>query len=118
MIQRTYHELLDEIPSLHLVIARVRTKDRLRAAEDNLVTLVIALEPKAQWSVGHIRGVDGYKIHCVFERQEDADRLADAVGATAVHPDIGFQSRRSFALDAAARKAITSTLQKMSWPNR
>ena len=118
MRQRLYQELLEEVPSLHLVTARVRTKDRMRAAEDTLVTLIIALEPKAQWSVGHMRGADGYKVHCLFECEDDADRLAGTVAATAVEPDIGFESRRSFALDAAARKAITSTLQKMSWPNR
>ena len=50
------------------------------------------------------------EIHCVFEKETDALKVASTVGATATGRYPGWASQRTFLLDAYASRAIAATL--------
>jgi hypothetical protein len=50
------------------------------------------------------------EIHCVFEKETDALKVASTVGVTATGRYPGWASQRTFLLDAYASRAIAATL--------
>lgn len=101
----------------HLVVASVPIDtDRdlgtrhLQTLHGRLSKLVTRLAPEGTYSVTIVRQAGAPEIHAAFEKSEDADRLAQTVGARADAPSSDGASRRSFILDEATGAAIAAGL--------
>lgn len=107
----------------HLVVAGVPIDtDRdlgtrhLQTLHGRLSKLVTRLAPEGAYSVTIVRQAGSPEIHAAFEKSDDANRLARAVGARAAPlpqdagASPGWASRRSFVLDDATGAAIAASM--------
>lgn len=99
----------------HLVVAVVPIDTGLDLGTRHLQTLhgrlsklVGRLAPEGAYSVTIVRQAGAPEIHVAFEKREDANRLARAVGADPGAPSSDGASRRSFILDEATGAAIAA----------
>lgn len=114
MALRTYSDLLEAFPKAHLVVATVgQEMDRLKPAAELLARLVSALKPKGDYALGELQDGQGFAVHCVFERAEDAGKLGEAVQAKIVGRYPGHASQRAFALNEDAQEAIEAALDDL-----
>ena len=94
----------------HVVVALVlpegRPKDKARVESLRLTleSLIEKLVPSAAYATKIVRQGGTAEIYCVFEKESDAQRVADAVRArrTGRHP--GWASQWSFVLDPQQRR--------------
>ena len=95
----------------HVVVALVfpegrPTKDKARVESLRLTleSLIEKLVPSAAYATKIVRQGGTAEIYCVFEKESDAQRVADAVRArrTCWHP--GWASQWSFVLDPQQRR--------------
>ncbi len=78
----------------------------------NLMTkLIDRLAPKGFYVLSIDRQGRTPEIHCVFENDADALKLAQAVGATAAGRYPGWASQRTFLLVDATRRGIAAALK-------
>lgn len=106
----------------HLVVAGVPIDTdadlgsrHLQTLHGRLSKLVSRLAPEGAYSITIVRQAGAPEIHAAFEKRDDANRLAGAVGARAdsAPPDAaspGWASRRFFILDEATGAAIAAGL--------
>lgn len=104
----------------HLVVAGVPIDTdhdlgtrHLQTLHGRLSRFMARLAPAGAYSVTIVRQAGAPEIHAAFEKRDDANRLAGAVGARAysLSPDAdspGWASRRFFVLDEAAGAAIAA----------
>ncbi|MGQ0585431.1 MAG: hypothetical protein ACT4O6_26115 [Reyranella sp.] len=106
----------------HLVVAGVPIDTdadlgtrHLQTLHGRLSKLMTRLAPEGAYSVTIVRQAGAPEIHAAFEKRDDANRLARAVGARAdssqdagASPD--WASRRFFVLDEATGAAIAASL--------
>lgn len=113
----------------HLVVAGVPIDSdedlgsrHLQTLHGRLSKLVTRLAPEGAYSLTIVRQAGAPEIHVAFEKRDDAERLAGAVGARldTVSPDTvppddsspggspGWASRRFFLLDEATGAAIAA----------
>jgi hypothetical protein len=76
-----------------------------------LAALITRLEPKGLYALGIDRQGRTPEIHCAFEKDTDALKLAKAVGASAAGRYPGWASQRTFLLDDATRRGIAAALK-------
>lgn len=108
-----YQELVDKFPNPHLVVATVRARSALQPGKQLLTRLLEALKPKGDYALGVVPDGDHFAVHCVFEREDDAVKLAMAVWATRVDRDAGFATRRAFLLNQEAHETIKIVLAEL-----
>jgi len=109
-------------PQAHLVVAGVPIDTdadlgsrHLQTLHGRLSKLLTRLGPEGAYSLTIVRQAGAPEIHAAFEKRDDAERLAGAVGARTdtVPPDEaspGWASRRFFVLDEATGAAIAASL--------
>ena len=106
---------LQRYPAAHLV-AGVLPEDE--AATSNarpqlnlMAALINRLAPKGLYALAIDRQGRTPEIHCVFEEDADAQKLAQAVGASAAGRYPGWASQQTFLLDDATRRGIAAALK-------
>jgi len=75
-----------------------------------MTKLIAGLTPKGFYALTIDRQGRTPEIHCVFEKDTDALKVAKTVGATAAGRYPGWASQRTFLLDAYACRAIAAAL--------
>ncbi len=113
MPQKTYAELIQELPGTHIVVGKVEHLSRLQISDETVINLITTLGCKGNWATAQLADGSGL-VHCVFACKEDADRLANAVQATAIVRYPGFSSQREFRLDLEGRRSITRALRTLA----
>jgi dsRNA-specific ribonuclease len=109
MPKLSWSEMMDRHPSGHLVVGIVDGGSARQAA--NLVTKLLAgIALKGDFAVSPVEEAERSAVHTVFARKQDADQLAEAVGAGVVDRYPGWASQRLFKLDEGVRRAITNVL--------
>jgi hypothetical protein len=93
----------------HLVVGVVVSGGAAPSAK-LLISLLNKFDLKRNWAVTVIDDPSGDTVHCAFEAEADADKLANTFMARPIGKYSGWLSERSFRLDAAARKAILAGL--------
>ncbi|MDQ1453759.1 MAG: hypothetical protein QOK38_3625 [Acidobacteriaceae bacterium] len=107
-------DFLNRNPAAHLVIGDVVaeggavTPQELDCLNRLLVQMIGRLSPTGAFAVVPKDGRP--EIHCAFEEETDADRLAQAVNATAISGHGGWPTQRFFLLDGPTRRAIQAAL--------
>ncbi|MPZ36036.1 MAG: hypothetical protein GEV13_34625 [Rhodospirillales bacterium] len=82
---------------------------KMRAAL--LSRLARALRLTGLYAIIDLRERSGNEIRCAFEKPVDAERLAEAVGASVETRYPGWASQRSFLFDAAAVTSLETILR-------
>ena len=115
MPKLSWSALLQRYPAAHLV-AGVLPEDE--AATSNarpqlnlMAALINRLAPKGLYALAIDRQGRTPEIHCVFEKDADAQKLAQAVGASAAGRYPGWASQRTFLMDDATRRGIAAALK-------
>jgi hypothetical protein len=102
-------------PAAHMVAGVIPEDEALPAnarPQLNLVAALIGrLRPKGLYALTVDRQGRTPEIHCVFEKDTDALKLAKAVGATGAGRYPGWASQRTFGLDAATCRGIAAALE-------
>jgi hypothetical protein len=111
----SWSDFLQRHPAAHLVVG-VFPEDEAATSNArpqlNLMAKLIArLEPKGLYAVSVERQGRTPEIHCVFEKDADAQKLAQAVGASAAGRYPGWASQRMFLMDDATRRGIAAALK-------
>src|SRR6266478_3456020 len=103
---------IERHPAAHLVAGVMPESERITAGgrlQLNLMTKLIAgLAPKGFYALTIDRQGRTPEIHCVFEKDSDAQKLAQAVGAGAAGRYPGWASQRTFLMDDATRRGIAA----------
>jgi hypothetical protein len=100
-------------PAAHLVAGVLPEGEATpvtRQALKLMTRLIARLAPKGLNALTIDRQNPTPEIDCVFEREIDARRIADALGARIAGRYPGWASQRTFRVDAKARKAIAAAL--------
>lgn len=71
-----------------------------------LYDLIVARRPRGFFSVRIVEDECGPAVHCMFERKEDADRLASTVRAIEVVRYDGYASQRIFRFGDEAANSV------------
>ena len=111
----SWSALMERHPAAHLIVG-VLPEDE--AATSNarpqlnlLAALIARLAPKGLYALAIDRQGRTPEIHCVFEKDADALKLAKAVGASAAGRYPGRASQQTFLLDDATRRGIAAALK-------
>ena len=111
----SWSAFLERHPAAHLIVG-VLPEDK--AATSNarpqlnlLAALIARLAPKGLYALTVDRQGRTTEIHCVFEKDADAQKLAQAVGASAAGRYPGWASQRTFLMDDATRRGIAAALK-------
>lgn len=83
----------------------------MQTARD-LHDLIVTFSPQGHYSVRLLEDECGPAVHCAFENEADADRLALSVGAIEIARYQGYRSERAFYLSEAATRGIRRTLAR------
>lgn len=104
-------ELSANGPALgHLVVGYLKVAGATSAKSGLIITLIRALGMEDAFVVDVQREGGSWAVHCAFEREADADRLALAVKARGVRRYPGWKSQRAFLFDARVEKKIATML--------
>ena len=90
------------------VLAQLKADARLQLGL--MAKLIAGLAPKGSYALTVDPQGRTPEIHCVFEKETDALKVASTVGATATGRYPGWASQRTFLLDAYASRAIAAAL--------
>jgi hypothetical protein len=105
----TWNDMIDLFPAGHLVTG-VHPPDKLNRVK-LLIRLVDAMEPYGEWAIRTSIDPHGENIvQLLFERNEDAERLGDAVRAKRVDVHPGWASQRVFGFDKPVARKIAAVL--------
>jgi hypothetical protein len=74
--------------------------------------VIVTFSPQGYYSVRTVEDECGPAVHCAFELEADADRLAAAVGAIEIIRYQRFRSERAFALDEAVASALRRAISR------
>jgi hypothetical protein len=91
------------------------TTSVMRWRQKGIRRLLHALQPSGRFTfrrdfdAEHAR----YLVLVAFEREADADALAEVVGATPVADPSGFASERGFAIDEATSRKVRAALKRL-----
>jgi hypothetical protein len=115
MPKLSWSAFIERHPAAHLV-AGVLPEDEAATSNArpqlNLMARLIArLAPVGLYALTVDRQGRTPEIHCVFEKDTDALKLAQAVGASAAGRYPGWASQRMFLMDDATRRGITAALK-------
>ena len=117
MPMRSYFDLVDEFPRSYLIVGVVgpmpATLPPYAGPAVLLERLIEAQRPKGAWAVAPIQDGSLFALHCVFQLEGDADRLARAVLAQGIGCYPGFNSQREFRFDRAMQKAVRDALKEL-----
>lgn len=95
----------------HLVVGQADTGVSAIAPQVRaLADLIVALHPRGFYSVRPVEDECGPAIHCAFESEADAARLARTVRAIEIVRYPGFRSERAFHLNDRSADVIDRTL--------
>jgi len=105
---------IDRHPAAHLVAGVMPESEPVKADArlqlGLMAKLIAGLAPKGSYALTVDRQGRTPEIHCVFEKETDALKVASTVGATATGRYPGWASQRTFLLDAYASRAIAAAL--------
>src|SRR5260370_37524884 len=105
---------LDRHPAAHLVAGVIPESEPVKADArlqlGLLAKLIAGLSLKGSYALTVDRQGRTPEIHCVFEKETDALKVARNVGATAAGRYPCWASQRTFLLDAYASRPITAAL--------
>jgi hypothetical protein len=114
MPKLAWSTFLERHPAAHFVAGVTPEGGSITAGgrlQFNLMAkLIAALAPKGLYALTIDRQGRTPEIHCVFEKDTDALKVAKTVGATAAGRYPGWASQRTFLLDAYACRAIATAL--------
>jgi hypothetical protein len=101
--------MMQEHSAAHFVVAVVDGNPPGKPAR--LVTqLIERLRPTGEYAVTVLHEAAGPAVHCAFEVEDDADKLATAMHARGIGRSPGWALQRSFRLDAEVGNAIAAAL--------
>ena len=105
---------IDRHPAAHLVAGVMPESEPVKADArlqlGLMAKLIAGLAPKGSYALTVDPQGRTPEIHCVFEKETDALKVASTVGATATGRYPGWASQRTFLLDAYASRAIAAAL--------
>jgi hypothetical protein len=105
---------LDRHPAAHLVAGVMPESEPVKADArlqlGLMAKLIAGLAPKGSYALTVDRQGRTPEIHCVFEKETDALKVASTVGAAATGRYPGWANQRTFLLDAYASRAIAAAL--------
>jgi hypothetical protein len=111
----SWSAFMERHPAAHLV-AGVLPEDgaatsNARPQLNLMAALIARLAPTGLYALSVERQGRTPEIHCVFENDADALKLAQAVGASPAGRYPGRASQQTFLLDDATRRGIASALK-------
>jgi hypothetical protein len=111
----SWSAFLERHPAAHLIVGVLPEDEAANSnarPQLNLIAALIArLAPKRLYALTVDRQGRTTEIHCVFEKDADALKLAQAVGASAAGRYPGWASQRMFLMDDATRRGIVAALK-------
>jgi hypothetical protein len=114
MARKTWLRMLSEHPSSHLIVARpVETSAEEMARLLNLMDrLIDRMQPRGSYAstLMMVKGIEA--IHCAFEHQREAARMAGTMQARPISRYIGWSTQAAFDLDCVLAAAIAKALER------
>ena len=98
MARKTWLRMLSEHPNSHLIVARPAETDAREMAR-LLDRLVDRMQPRGSYATTLmiVKGNEG--IHCAFEHEREAARMAGTMQARAISRYVGWRTQLAFDLD-------------------
>jgi hypothetical protein len=116
MSKLSWSNFIDLHPTAHLVAGIVQEADVAMTPPRQLLALMNKLLSRLGLAGPYALTVDCQgmtpEIHCVFEREADAAKVAEALQASASSRYPGWASQRTFRLEPKTRRAIESVLKE------
>ena len=97
----------------HLVVGYVKVAGATSAKSRLIFTLIKSLGVEGAHVIDVQGEGGGWAVHCAFEREADAARMALAVHARSVARYPHWKSQRAFLFDERAEKRIATTLSAL-----
>jgi len=116
MPKLSWSSFIDRFPYAHLVAGVVPEEDLMAASPRELFGLMSKLLSRLRLIGHYALSIDRQgltpQIHCLFEREADAGKVAGALQANVAARYPGWASQRTFCLDDKARQAIEAALKE------
>ncbi|MEA2917169.1 MAG: hypothetical protein QOJ15_9250 [Bradyrhizobium sp.] len=114
MPKLVWSTFLERHPAAHLAAGVMPESEPMKAEARLQLGLVAKLIARLALKGAYALTIDRQgrtpEVHCVFEKETDALKVASTVGATATGRYPGWASQRTFLLDAYASRAIAAAL--------
>ncbi|CAN5326412.1 hypothetical protein BH10PSE6_BH10PSE6_35250 [soil metagenome] len=114
MARKTWLRMLSEHPSSHLIVARpVETNAEEMARLLDLVDrLIDRMHSRGSYAstLMNAKGIEA--IHCAFEHEREAARMAGTMQATPIRRYVGWATQQAFDLDSVLAGAIEKALNR------
>ncbi len=104
--------MLSEHPNSHLIVARPAETNSLEMA-GLIDRLIDRMQPRGDYATTlmKVKGADE-AIHCAFENEREAARMAGTMGARPISRYVGWSTQLAFDLDKVLADAIAKALER------
>jgi hypothetical protein len=114
MARKTWLRMLSEHPSSHLIVARpVETNaDEMAHLLELVDRLIDRMQPRGSYATTLMKAKGIEAIHCAFEHEREAARMAGTMQAKPIKRYVGWASQQAFDLDGVLAGAIAKALER------